>query len=353
MNNVGTEALYCGRAPFARSNSAKRAVSDKVSAVAARRTGVGQARLNETSLQDRRSGMDHSRSRASGATLGQRARGGALGFALFALSGCAYSASAHWSLGGGSNAATTAFSQSRGQRAELLLAAKSERKDAPVQLQRGQRQTSSLARQRERSARVASPPAPAPDSDGDAGACYAALEGAGVSFTHVAGGKATGIDWPIQLTDALAGVRIQGASTNAPTNYLDCRLARALVAWAPQLRAAGVVGLEHYSMYRKGAVVAGAGTVSGHAHGFAIDVAAFTLQDGRRLRVLEDWTERTRGADPCATYTDTAEGALMRKLVCDAAARSLFQMVLTPHYNDAHGNHVHLEVVEDGMSFVR
>jgi hypothetical protein len=34
----------------------------------------------------------------------------------------------------------------------------------------------------------------------------------------------------------------------------------------------------------------------------------------------------------------------MRQLVCEAAARGLFQVVVTPHYNDAHGNHVHLEI---------
>jgi hypothetical protein len=34
----------------------------------------------------------------------------------------------------------------------------------------------------------------------------------------------------------------------------------------------------------------------------------------------------------------------MRKLVCDAARAGLFQTVITPHYNDAHRDHVHLEI---------
>ena len=36
----------------------------------------------------------------------------------------------------------------------------------------------------------------------------------------------------------------------------------------------------------------------------------------------------------------------MRSLVCDAAEQKLFQLVLTPHYNDAHANHIHLEVAD-------
>jgi hypothetical protein len=40
--------------------------------------------------------------------------------------------------------------------------------------------------------------------------------------------------------------------------------------------------------------------------------------------------------------------------VCEAVERDLFQVVLTPHYDRAHQNHVHLELVPDvEWSFVR
>jgi hypothetical protein len=149
----------------------------------------------------------------------------------------------------------------------------------------------------------------------------------------------------MMLDGPIRGVRVHGAGhAEAPTNYLDCRLARALLAWAPQLRAHGVVGLEHYSMYRPEAVVGSSNKQSGHAAGRAIDVAEFRLSDGRTLSVLNDWTNRARGADPCQSWPDKQAGKLMRQLVCDAAARGLFQIVVTPHHNDAHANHVHLEI---------
>jgi hypothetical protein len=34
----------------------------------------------------------------------------------------------------------------------------------------------------------------------------------------------------------------------------------------------------------------------------------------------------------------------LRSVTCSAADRKLFQVVLTPHYNHAHANHVHLEI---------
>ena len=216
-------------------------------------------------------------------------------------------------------------------------------------------QAQAAPRKREPAPAVASTPAARPTiTDDSAAACYAALDGAGVTYRKLSPTAAAGVAWPIQLSAPLGGVRIHGGEPNAPTNYLDCRLARALLAWAPQLTAAGVSGLAHYSMFRKNAVVAGGQNPSGHAHGFAIDVAFFELRDGRRLSVLDDWKQRTRGAAPCAEYADTAETRLMRELVCTAAEQQLFQVVLTPHYNDAHANHVHLEIgTRGGDAYVR
>ena len=35
---------------------------------------------------------------------------------------------------------------------------------------------------------------------------------------------------------------------------------------------------------------------------------------------------------------------MLRGTVCDAIERSLFHVVLTPHHDKAHQNHVHLEL---------
>lgn len=176
-------------------------------------------------------------------------------------------------------------------------------------------------------------------------ACYAKLNDAGVGFQMVSKSDAPGVAWPIKLTSAVDGVLVHGGKQDAATNYLDCRLAVALLAWAPSLREEGVVGLEHYSAYRRDAVVAGTSSPSGHAIGSAIDIGRFEMRDGRKLSVLDDWTNRDRGADPCQEWpTDSDAARIMRKLVCDAYHAELFQSVITPHYNDAHKNHVHLEI---------
>jgi hypothetical protein len=186
-------------------------------------------------------------------------------------------------------------------------------------------------------------------------ACYAELEAAGVRFQRVPQERAPGVPWPIELAGPIDGVRVYGGAKDAPTKYLDCRLAIALVEWAPQLEREGVVGLQHYSMYRRDARVGQSSKESGHALGRAIDVAYFDLRDGSRLSVLTDWKTRTRDVDPCSVTSSSPGEKLMRELVCTALAQELFQTVLTPHYNAAHKNHLHLEVGDapGGDSFSR
>jgi hypothetical protein len=185
-------------------------------------------------------------------------------------------------------------------------------------------------------------------------ACYADLEAAGVRFQRVPQERAPGVAWPIELAGPIGGVRVYGGAKDAPTNYLDCSLAMALVEWAPELEREGVIGLQHYSMYRRDARVGQSTKESGHALGRAIDVAYFDLRDGSRFSVLTDWKSRTRGVEPCSVRSSGPREKLMRELVCDALSHELFQTVLTPHYNAAHKNHLHLEVGAPGAdSFSR
>jgi hypothetical protein len=178
-----------------------------------------------------------------------------------------------------------------------------------------------------------------------AAACEASLKQAGVDYRKLSTAAADGIAWPIRLVSPIAGVRIEGEATaESETNYLDCRLAATLLAWAPSLRAHGIVAIEHFSMYRPQSHVDGSEKLSGHAAGRAIDLGSVQLQDGRKLNVLDAWKNRKPNADPCGTWHDDAAGQLLRELVCDAALRGLFQVVVTPHHNAAHANHVHLEI---------
>jgi hypothetical protein len=93
-----------------------------------------------------------------------------------------------------------------------------------------------------------------------------------------------------------------------------------------------VATVHHYGTYacRR---VAGHGestTVSQHAYANAVDVAGFTLADGRTITVLKDWK------------TDDADGRFLHR-VRDGAC-GVFNAVLSPDYNAAHANHLHLDM---------
>lgn len=75
----------------------------------------------------------------------------------------------------------------------------------------------------------------------------------------------------------------------------------------------------------------GEGAFSQHATANAIDIAGFTLRNGSRVTVVRDWT----GDDP-------ARAAFLRD-VRDGACR-LFGTTLSPDYNAAHRDHLHLDM---------
>jgi hypothetical protein len=80
------------------------------------------------------------------------------------------------------------------------------------------------------------------------------------------------------------------------------------------------------------------GAWSEHATGNAIDIAGFVLTDGTRISVLDDWgdeaeQEREDGNEKAAFLRQVRDGA------CDS-----FATVLSPDYNAAHADHLHLDM---------
>ena len=104
---------------------------------------------------------------------------------------------------------------------------------------------------------------------------------------------------------------------------------------------AEVTAVEHYGTVSCRRVNgARTGRWSEHATGNAIDIASFRLSDGRRVSVLGDWN----GDDPSARFLKEA-----RDGACDA-----FGTVLSPDYNAAHADHLHLDQAARGFgSFCR
>ena len=180
------------------------------------------------------------------------------------------------------------------------------------------------------------------------GACKAMLREHGVSFEEIPAADAPGVRGPIRLSGPVSGVTVVHSGGSERHEIMDCRLGIALLGWAPALRAAGFERVEHASIYRPGARVRSTGQPSGHDGAVAIDAFFFVRRDGSRLEVERDWEDKTLGASPCPPREGEPEAQhLLRTLVCDAVAADLFQVVVTPHGDRRHHNHVHLEIRPD------
>lgn len=127
-----------------------------------------------------------------------------------------------------------------------------------------------------------------------------------------------------------------------------CVTAIALELWRrsslePQARAifgAGVAGIEHLGAFSCRRLYGREeGPWSEHATGNAIDIAAIVLTDGTRISVLGDWN----GGDP--------DKALFLRRIRDGACDA-FATVLSPDYNAAHRDHLHLDMAARGWGGV-
>jgi hypothetical protein len=142
-------------------------------------------------------------------------------------------------------------------------------------------------------------------------------------------------------------VRITGGAVTplAPANVvMQCPLAVRYVLWDRQvLRPAaqevfgqGVSRVENYGTYSCRRIYSSQNVEdrpSEHARANALDVASVRLQDGRTVSVLNDWSGTGPTGEP---------GARFLRRIRDGACR-VFSTVLTPDYNAAHANHLHLD----------
>ena len=123
-----------------------------------------------------------------------------------------------------------------------------------------------------------------------------------------------------------------------------CPVAAALTLWERQVvqpaaeRHLGtrVTSIDHFGSYSCRRLYGrSAGDWSEHATANALDVAGFRLANGRRVTVVGDWTGGS-----------AAEQAFLRQ-VRDGACK-LFATVLSPDYNAAHRDHLHLDQAARG-----
>lgn len=121
---------------------------------------------------------------------------------------------------------------------------------------------------------------------------------------------------------------------------MTCALAAAVSVWrrqsvepaARELLGSDVVQIDHMGVYACRGVRNDSGEtarVSAHSRAAALDFSGVRLRDGRRITVRDDW----RG--------DSPEARFLRRIRDDACR--VFGTTLSPDYNAAHHDHLHLE----------
>jgi len=123
---------------------------------------------------------------------------------------------------------------------------------------------------------------------------------------------------------------------------MRCPLARTFTAWvrfavapaAKQILGSELVRVESFGTYSCRAIIgspASANRISEHGLGNAVDVGGFVLADGRKVRVETGW----KSDDPRVRQ--------FFEVIHNSACKR-FRTVLSPDYNAAHYNHLHLDM---------
>jgi hypothetical protein len=168
--------------------------------------------------------------------------------------------------------------------------------------------------------------------------CYANLQDGGVRYSALPDRDFGGgciLRGTIQLIDY-----------GVPTTNLKamaCPLAQTFVAWVRngvvpagrEILGSEVQRVESMGTYACRGIVGGSAAssakLSQHGLGNAVDVSAFILADGRRITIERDW----RSSDPAVQdFLQTIRRSACRR----------FKTVLSPDYNAAHYNHLHLDL---------
>ncbi len=161
-------------------------------------------------------------------------------------------------------------------------------------------------------------------------------------------GRATpGVANPRRIAGPIGGVRFVAPGGKSPYGILDCRLLMTLSDMAEVLTKHDVASVRVDNFYRPKAHLPGKHTKSQHAYGLAMDVWSFTLKDGRELSVERDWHGGVgdKACGPQSAPADpTPETIALHDIVCDLTRAGVFHHLLTPGFNAAHKNHLHLDI---------
>jgi hypothetical protein len=184
--------------------------------------------------------------------------------------------------------------------------------------------------------------------------CNAELKKRGIKSKRP-GRPAPGVASPLRLDTSLSGVRYVTPGKKSVYGILDCRLALALDELSLLLARHDVTEVNVDNMYRPKAKLPGRRKPSQHSYGLAVDIYGFELTSGQKLVVEADW-QGDLGIPPCGPDSRVtaarAESVALRNLFCEIARSGMFHHLLTPSYDLAHKNHLHLDIKRDSRELL-
>lgn len=187
-------------------------------------------------------------------------------------------------------------------------------------------------------------------------ACLKELAKRKIGFAPVP--RARGVLAPVRLTGPIGGVLFrtnapEGMRGASPAEVLDCRLVLALADWAHALAARGVDEVRYTSAWRPPPRSWPAKKLATrHPGALAIDVKRLGKkrapgETAKRWLTIETDFHGKIGAPVCGPRARAPRAPAakeLRAIVCEAADRKLFTSILTPGYDRAHRDHLHLEI---------
>lgn len=188
-------------------------------------------------------------------------------------------------------------------------------------------------------------------------ACLAELSRRKIAFQAVRGAR--GVLAPVRLAGALGGVTFRSEApakerAMSPAEVMDCRLVLALHDWSKTLASRGIDEVRTITAWRPPPPSWPSGKIgTRHAGALAVDVKRLgkKLASGERsrrwLRVESDFHARAgdKVCGPGAGEQRLPPAALdLRAIVCEADRLGIFTSILTPAYDRAHRDHLHVEI---------
>ncbi|MGB1277572.1 MAG: extensin family protein, partial [Nannocystaceae bacterium] len=145
------------------------------------------------------------------------------------------------------------------------------------------------------------------------------------------------IEDPVYLHSPVAdvGFRYYSSDNESPV-LVSCKTAIAIYEMATVMGDIGGTEFEHIGTYNC-RVIGGTETLSEHAFARAIDLYGFLTEDESYYTLEDDW-------EKFEPNPMTAGGIWLKQLMDTCYEMGVWNIILTPNYNDAHYNHFHVDL---------